>query len=265
MSTTLPPPRPAAPRRRLAPFLLAVVAALAGCAQTDGRDLQAAWTEALKAQDLPELQRLLAAGADPAWATDSGRTALMYAAQGGDLALVDGLLDAGAPVEALNRYHGNALMFAAKGGDVAVTRRLVAAGADVNHVADLGWTALLVAAAKGNADVSLALIEAGADPNARDKNGWTPLMHAVSGRHQATAEALLGVPTVDPNLPEENGSTALHIAALGGDEAMVRLLVARGADPAARTAGGYTAAEVADAARHPDVAAWLATAAARAR
>jgi ankyrin repeat protein len=86
-------------------------------------------------------------------------------------------------------------------------------------------------------------------------------MHAVSGRHLAAAEALLRVPAVDPNLAEENGSTALHIAALAGDDAMVRLLVDRGADLSVRTAGGYTAAQVADAAHHAELASWLESAA----
>jgi ankyrin repeat protein len=238
------------------------LAAAGACAHGDPRDLEAAWGDAMKAKDLTAIGQLLEAGADPAWTATGGRTALMFAAEGGDLGLVEQLLEAGASVEAMNQYRGNALMFAAKGGDVPVTRRLIAAGADVNHVADLGWTALLVAAAKGNADVSLALIEAGANPNAQDKNGWTPLMHAVSGRHLATAAALLEVPAVDPDLREENGSTALHIAALGGNEPMVRLLVDHGADVAAKTAMGFTPAEVADAARHPALAAWLESAAA---
>ncbi len=243
-----------------APALM-ILLLTAACAHSGGGNLETAWTEALSAKDLPALGRLLEAGADPAWTVNEGRTALMYAAEGGDLDLVNSLLEAGADVEALNRYHGSALMFAAKGGDVPVTRRLIEAGADVNRVADLGWTALLVAAAKGNGDVALTLIEAGADPNPRDKNGWTPLMHAVSGRHLAAAAALLGVPAVDPNLAEENGSTALHIAALAGDEAMVRLLVDHGADLSVRTAGGYTAAQVADAAHHAELASWMESAA----
>lgn len=251
-----------APTRACALLLCAAVST--GCASPrSAAEVEQDWQQALKTKDLPALERLLAEGADPAWTAEGGRTALMFAAEGGDLGLVDKLLAAGAPVDAANRYHGNALMFAAKGGDVPVTRRLIAAGADVNHVADLGWTALLVAAAKGNADVALVLIEQGADANARDKNGWTPLMHAVSGRHLRAVAALLDVPAVKPDLREESGSTALHIAALGGNAEAVRLLVEHGADVGARTAEGYTPAEVAAAAHHPALADWLEQAAAR--
>jgi ankyrin repeat protein len=258
--TFIPPTRIVSALRLI--FAGLTLVAAGACAHADPRDLEKAWGDALRTKDLTAIGHLLEAGADPGWTATGGRTALMFAAEGGDLGLVDQLLDAGASVEAMNQYRGNALLFAAKGGDVAVTRRLIAAGADVNHVADLGWTALLVAAAKGNADVCLVLVEAGANPNAQDKNGWTPLMHAVSGRHLATATALLEVPAVDPDLREENGSTALHMAALGGNEAMVRLLVDHGADLTAETAMGFTPAEVADAARHPALAAWLESAAA---
>jgi ankyrin repeat protein len=43
----------------------------------------------------------------------------------------------------------------------------------------------------------------------------------------------------------EGGYTALHSAAAGGDDAIVRLLLEYGADPAARTEAGQTAHDIA--------------------
>jgi hypothetical protein len=62
--------------------------------------LRRSWDGALKSKDLETLAILVANGADPAWTGKSGRTALMYAAEGGDLELVDALLAAGAPTSA---------------------------------------------------------------------------------------------------------------------------------------------------------------------
>ena len=72
-------------------------------------------------------------------------------------------------------------------------------------------------------------------------------------RAQPLRQAGLERPEVDPTLSEENGSTALHIAALNGDETITQMLIARGVDLEARTARGYTAAEVASEAHHSEV------------
>ena len=237
----------------IAPLLLGATAVVANEPAVEPA-VETRWDQALRAKDMAAIDHLLDEGADPNRTAAGQRTALMFASEHGDLALVGKLIDAGASVTARNQYNGNALMFAAKGGSEAVARRLIDEGADVNTVADLGWTALLVASAKGNVEISLFLISRGADVNAQDKNGWTPLMHAVTDRHPEMVHALLEIESVDPNLREESGSTALPMAAMTGDIDVTRGLIARGADPLARTSRGYTPVQVALEAKHTELA-----------
>jgi ankyrin repeat protein len=63
-----------------------------------------------------------------------------------------------------------------------------------------------------------------------------------------------GDPVVDGPPAAPGGLTPLMIAAAGGHEAVVELLLRCGADPARRDARGHSAAFYARAAGHPDLA-----------
>jgi ankyrin repeat protein len=82
-------------------------------------------------------------------------------------------------------------------------------------------------------------------------------MRAVSGGDADTVRVLLAKGKPDLEAAEESGATALHIAAGDGQVELVRLLLAAGADPAARNAEGRTPADVAAKANHADAAALL--------
>ena len=98
------------------------------------------------------------------------------------------------------------------------------------------------------------------DPNQTDCDGCTPLCIAAAAtfcnshnNHEAVVAVLLapGVGT-DPNQARNiDGATPLCIAAQGDNEAIVKLLLASGADRTVRTKNG-TAAEIA--AKHGHVA-----------
>jgi len=120
-------------------------------------------------------------------------------------------------------------------------------------VARFEWTAMMVAAAKGHAGYMDVLMEGGADPNARDAYGWTPLMRAIVGKHEMAVDCLLEVQSVDLELRGESGATALHIAAAGGNETIIRSLLDRGSDAAAKDEDGRTPAHVAAQAGHHSV------------
>ncbi len=136
-------------------------------------------------------------------------------------------------------------MFAAIGGDAGITGLLLDAGARHDARAKLGWTALGLAAVKGHVEVARTLLDAGADPGARDAYGWTPLMRAAHHGHTAVVRLLLESPDVDLSLVQESGATVLHLGAAGGEPDVVELLLARGADVAARDGHGSTAADAA--------------------
>lgn len=89
------------------------------------------------------------------------------------------------------------------------------------------------------------LLERGADPNYADHAGFPSLIAALTCRRPAPGRparpdaleilAALLEAGADPNQRGLNDYTPLHWAASEGDEPAVRLLLARGADPAART------------------------------
>ncbi len=109
------------------------------------------------------------------------------------------------------------LLFAARSGDLESARLLVAAGADVHDTTADGNTALVIAAHGGHGLLAAFLLDAGADPNAAPL-GYTSL-------HAAVLRGTLR----DRAVANEDA---------GAGVALVRALLARGADPDARLTKG---------------------------
>ncbi|HKF65207.1 MAG TPA: ankyrin repeat domain-containing protein [Vicinamibacterales bacterium] len=165
------------------------------------------------------------------------------------------------------------LMFAAREGDLESARLLVGAGADVNAVAADGKDALGLAIFNGNYDVASFLIDSKSNVNKADTQGFTPLFWAVDRRNMETAPNFPWMVTADPlplirkmldaganpnalvnNTPRARmraGSprivfaTALMRAAFSGDLELVKLLLAKGADPTIRSKDYETMLEAA--------------------
>ena len=158
-----------------------------------------------------------------------------------------------------------ALMYAARQGARAAVTALVDAGASLDAVDPDGSTALALATINGHADVVAVLLERGANPNVADRAGMTPLYAAVDlhtmqlgfGRPDPPPAVIAGsvdmIRTLlahgaDPNARLTSrilkrvytagdgklakGATAYMRAARAGDVAVMRLLIAAGADPA---------------------------------
>ena len=154
---------------------------------------------------------LIAAGASVDAANDYGVTPLLHASRTGDAAMVELLLRSGADANLAHPEGEMPLMAAARAGSVAAVRLLLASGADANAAETFQkTTALMWAAAEGHLDVVDLLLEAGADPDRQ--------AHVTSLTERHNADHPTG------------GFTALMLAARNGDLAMVRRLVARGAD-----------------------------------
>lgn len=72
-----------------------------------------------------------------------------------------------------------AVLRAAEAGDVRQLRRLIADGADINAADTQGWTPLMRAAKNHHLKAVAELITAGADLHAETRNGWNALSIAV--------------------------------------------------------------------------------------
>jgi ankyrin len=157
------------------------------------------------------------------------------------------------------------LMYAARQGSLAAVRALMDEGADLNLVDPDGATALVIAIINANFDEAAAIVEKGADPNIGDNEAKMAALYAAvdmhrlaighgrpntkpSGQldavdlvkillaHGADPNAKLSAPLMqrhhtggDRALGE--GSTPFMRAAKSGDVAVMRLLLAAGADP----------------------------------
>ena len=164
-----------------------------------------------------------------------------------------------------------ALVLAAREGELESAKLLVEKGADVNQVTEYGWTPLLTATNNRHYGLARYLIERGANPNIPNKGGWTPLYLATDNRnieggdfpvpkpdmdHLEYIKTLLdhganvNAPIHDNTLTRtiftmqwflESGATPFVRASQSGDVELLKLLLARGADPKIATDHGDTA------------------------
>jgi len=146
---------------------------------------------AIKNQDHDAARALLKQPARASQVETDGTTPLHYAAEAGDLQLVQMLLKAGAKPVA-NRYGITPLELAAERGDAPVIDALLQAGADAKGANKEGETYLMTAARSGSLESMRLLLTRGADPNAQE--GWygeTALMWAASQNHAAAVKLLI--------------------------------------------------------------------------
>ena len=144
-------------------------------------------------------------------------SAMVLAAAAGNAAILPSLKKAGDNIESrmvfLGTFAATPLSAATFFGNAATVRSALDCGAKVDQPDDDGITPLGWAAIGNWADIARLLIERGADVNHVDKLGMTPLLYAAS---------------ID-----------------FGDEGTIQVLLKSGANRAARTKDGLTAADLA--------------------
>ncbi len=181
------------------------------------------------------MQTLIEAGSDVNAKNTRAATALHWAA--GDAAKVKLLLLNGANVDA-KTVEGRTPLFAVAtmADGAAAMRHLLEAGADVNAVTLAGTTPLFPAVNAG-AGMTKLLLDKGADPNRATPAGVTPILFT----RDAAVVALLLAKGADVRARSKVGETALMDVAARGDLAAAKLLLERGADVNAVDHRGYTA------------------------
>jgi len=146
------------------------------------REIDGKLRDAAARGDVGEMERLIAAGANPnAFEGTDSITPLQRAAGEGNVAAIAALLKAGAHVDGATSAGYTPLMFAAVYGHAAAIDALIAAGADVHRTDKTGNTALHLASMHGRLDAARVLLEAGAKADVRTNEGKRPF-DVVRGR-----------------------------------------------------------------------------------
>lgn len=217
------------------------------------------------------LDTLIRAGADVQARSTGGFTSLLFAVRAGHMEAVRGLLSAGANV--------NDMLAPDAVPSPAGTARSGQPDAEPSgqlrpappRVPGAGTSALVMAVVNAHYEIAALLLEMGADPNA-DAQGWTALHQIAWTRRPPNVKGLPPpVPTgsldslslakmliargANPNARQKRepndghrlmmmsrvGATPFFNAAKGTDIELMRVLVAKGADPLAKTEEGSTA------------------------
>ncbi len=213
--------------------------------------------------DLARVRLLVERNADVHAATATGRTALELAAMGGSAGpIVRYLLEHRANARAVDAGNVTTLLAATLGNDTESIRLLVETGVDVNEavkgtdVGDFsGATPLTYAAMAGNVEAVRLLLARGAKanvvtgpPNATVKNGtvalgtFTPLLLAAAYGPDAVVKSLIAA-GADVNVKDARGMTPLMLAVSNdhGDPAVVSTLLSAGAKLDPKSLAGETA------------------------
>lgn len=163
----------------------------------------AALLAAIEAGDSESLRRLFAQGIDPATTCGDRFVDLVAfcAADTGAVELVRPFIDAGLPVDVQipgDSTGATLLSAAATNGCLPLVEYLVGQGADVNHSEqgdtndpDAGTVLTNALMCDDPSPFVSVLLNAGADPNLARADGWTPLMLAARGGDAAIVRALL--------------------------------------------------------------------------
>ncbi|WP_436515837.1 ankyrin repeat domain-containing protein [Ekhidna sp. To15] len=199
--------------------------------------------QAVRNQDLEEVNQLLAKGADPNKPTEAGLNGspLMYSVASNNVSIARALLGAGAAIDQVDANGDPAINWATYYGYVASIKFLIEKGADLNIKSkhgtpvDVGfrlWHADSVAQAfRETLDVDL--------PKNKKK-----LISAVRNQNPVLLKKLLAK-DIDPNLTDELGTPIIHLASESGDLATLKVLIEAGADHSKLNRVGQSAMAIA--------------------
>jgi ankyrin repeat protein len=176
--------------------------------------------------------------------TPGGMTPLLFAARDGAVDAARVLIDAGAELNAADPNGMTPLLMAITNAQIAVAQLLVDKGADVRVVDWYGRTPLWAAVEIRNLD-----LRSGATDNGVDREGAMRLIASILDKSVDVNARVREFPPMRRHLlplaslewVDFTGQTAFIRAAQSADVPVMRLLLAKGADPGITTFNGTTA------------------------
>ncbi len=224
----------------LSRLVLSLTLALSGAAFAENAALDKQLTQAVQFQDITETRALLAKGAN-ANAREGGRPLLGWAAQSGELGIVDALLQAGANPNVADEGIGHTpLMRAIDTQQSAIVRALLKAKADPNAKASNGRSCLMMAAASRKPEIVAALIEAGVNVKEVDAEGNSPALIAAQEGSPESLQILRALGKAGANMNASNAAETPLLYAITQENAeLVRTLLESGASPSAPASGDH--------------------------
>ncbi len=231
---------------------------------SDGADLDAELTNAVRAYDTERVSFLLEKGANVNALNLQGYGPLHAAARNRASNIAQMLLDNGADPDLADNDGVTPLTYAIGRNHVPSVETLLKGGAAIERKDKGGYTPLEIALGENKMFAARALIEAGANVNvAGGKQKVTPLMliasqitpshrvtHLAAGPTPMDIANLLLAKGADVGAKSSTGVTALMVAAGHNNSPMIGLLLGKGADPTTKNDAGKTALDIAREARN---------------
>lgn len=173
--------------------------------------------------------------------TQSGDTALTWAAAKGQLDTVKILLEAEADPNIANKRGFTALYYAARDGQKEMLQLLLARKSNPKAAIDDGSTPLHIASQHGHKEIVKLLLEEKVDIDSQNKEGNSPLILAAYNKHIDTVKILLEN-KANPNISNKKGETPFYWAFTSNCPKMGESLAKAGADPTLCTIPEYLSA-----------------------
>lgn len=196
-------------------------------------DIQKAFHEAIKKNDVETARRMIAAGADVNAPYDEYENrSFLDACYSGNLNLVKMLVEAGADVDLPDSCGTVPLVRAIVSWHETdeVVKYLIECGANVNACAGETWTPLEAAVHENAADIVKLLLDAGANPQICSEKTEYSLVTAADWGYVDIVKMLLDA-GADPNFSADENCTPLVAACRWGHDEAAALLLQAGANP----------------------------------
>ncbi|KAL8566032.1 hypothetical protein ACOMHN_062761 [Nucella lapillus] len=189
---------------------------------------------AIRKQNLSELEEVLKSGeVSPDVQNADGFTALMAAAKKSDTGAMELLIQYGADVNYRNTAGKTALMVACTACSLQSVRKLREHSADYHLYDNGGCTAVHWAVDTGNRELVELVAKDGANLDIKDRghSGWTPLMRCALMNGNREVGLTLMMNGADLSATDNYGNTALHHAVTRQHGDLIKVMLAKKANP----------------------------------